>query len=124
MKLSMKRIILTAVTIGILAPISNVSADATTAAPGQFAKKHPRRAEVNQRVRNQRKRINQGVKSGQLTPQQAQQLKANDAAIKQQERADVKANGGYLTKPEQRQLNQEENANSKLIQDEKHPAGQ
>ena len=120
----MKSVILTAVTIGILAPISQVRADATTATPGQFAKKHPRRAEVNKRIRNQNKRINQGVKNGSLTPQQAQQLKSNDAAIKSQERADVKANGGYLTKPEQRQLNQEENANNKLIGDEKHPAGQ
>jgi hypothetical protein len=91
---------------------------------GQFAVNHPRRNEVNKRVKNQRRRINQDVKSGKLTTQQAQQLKANDLAIKQQEHADVKANGGYLTKGEQKQLNQEENANSKLIHDEAHPAGQ
>ena len=46
---------------------------------------------------------------------------ANDRAIKQQEHADVKANGGHLTPAEQKQLNQEENANSTLIRDEKHP---
>ena len=50
-------------------------------------------------------------------------LRANDRAIKAQEHAEVKANGGHLTKAEQRQLNREENANSKLIRDEKHPAG-
>ena len=87
-----------------------------------FAKNHPRRNEVNKRVANQRARINQGEKSGKLTPAHAKQLDANDKAIKQQEHADVKANGGYLTKPEQKQLNQEENANSTLIRDEKHPA--
>ncbi|MCX5789441.1 MAG: hypothetical protein NTX64_13190 [Elusimicrobia bacterium] len=93
--------------------------------PGsKFAKKHPRRNEVNKRVRNQRGRINKGVKDGQLTKDQAQQLRANDAAIKKQEHAEVKANGGYLTKKEKKQLNKEENANSKLIYDEKHPAGQ
>ena len=124
MKLSTKSAILTAIVIGILAPGMKVQADTTAATPGQFAKNHPRRAEVNRRFRRQNRRINQGVKKGELTPQQAQQLKANDASIKAQERADVKANGGYLTKPEQRQLNQEENANSKLIRDEKHPAGQ
>lgn len=90
---------------------------------GNFAKKHPRRNEVNQRVKNQRERINQGEKHGSLTQQQAQQLKANDRAIKQQEHADVKANGGYLTKAQQKQFNQEENANSALIYDEKHPVG-
>ncbi len=89
---------------------------------GKFAEKHPRRNEVNQRVDNQRERINEGVKDGKLSKGQAAQLRANDRAIKQQEHAEVKANGGHLTKGEQRQLNQEENANSKLIHDEKHPA--
>jgi hypothetical protein len=88
---------------------------------GKFAVEHPRRNEVNTRVNDQRARINQGVKSGELTKQQAQQLRANDRAIKRQEHADVKANGGYLTSGEQRQLNKEENANSTMIHDEKHP---
>ena len=92
--------------------------------PGsKFAKKHPRRNEVNKRVRNQRGRINEGVKDGKLTKDPAQQLRANDRAIKKQEHAEVKANGGTLTKKEKKQLNQEENANSKLIRDEKNPAG-
>src|SRR3974390_3400974 len=88
---------------------------------GKFAVEHPRRNEVNTRIDNQRERINQGVRNGTLTGQEAQQLRANDRAIKQQEHADVKANGGTLTPAEQRQLNQEENANSTLIRDEKHP---
>jgi hypothetical protein len=88
---------------------------------GEFAVKHPRRNEVNTRVENQRERINQGLKNGKLTGQEAQQLRANDRAIKQQEHADVKANGGSLTRAQQKQINQEENANSQLIHDEKHP---
>ena len=88
---------------------------------GKFAVDHPRRDEVNTRVDNQRERINQGLKSGTLTGQQAQQLRANDRAIKQQEHADVKANGGSLTSAQQKQINQEENANSSMIHDEKHP---
>jgi len=88
---------------------------------GNFAKEHPRRNEVNTRVDNQRARIDQGLKNGTLDKQQAQQLRANDHAIKQQEHADVKANGGYLTGAQQKQINQEENANSQMIHDEKHP---
>ena len=100
-----------------------VSAEAGNGNPtgGKFAEKHPRRNEVNTRVDNQRERINQGLKNGTLTGQEAKQLRANDRAIKQQEHADVKANGGYLTGAEQKQLNQEENANRRLIHDEKHP---
>ena len=88
---------------------------------GNFAKEHPRRNEVNTRVDNQRARIDQGLKNGTLDKQQAQQLRANDRAIKQQEHADVKANGGYLTGAQQKQINQEENANSHMVHDEKHP---
>lgn len=90
----------------------------------KFAKQHPRRNEVNKRVKHQRERINKDEKSGKITKEQGDQLKANDRAIKKQEHAEVKANGGHITKGEQKQLNQEENANSKLIHDEAHPAGQ
>lgn len=118
----MKNMSLAVLIISLLAPALYVHADNPgNPTGGQFAKKHPRRNQVNKRVKNQRARINQGVKNGSLTPQQAQQLKANDRAIKQQEHADVKANGGYITKDQQKQLNQEENANSQLIRDEKHP---
>lgn len=96
----------------------------TGAKGSKFAKKHPRRNEVNKRVKNQRGRINKDEKSGKITAGQAKQLKANDRAIKQQEHADVKANGGSLTKGEKKQFNQEENANSRMIRDEAHPAGQ
>jgi hypothetical protein len=87
-----------------------VSAEAGNGNPtgGKFAEKHPRRNEVNTRVDNQRERINQGLKNGKLTGQEAQQLRANDRAIKQQEHADVKANGGYLTRAQQKQINQED----------------
>ncbi len=76
---------------------------------------------MNKRVNNQRGADQpRQEKNGSLTKAQGNQLKANDRAIKQQEHAEVKANGGTLTKGEQKQLNQEENANSKLIHDEKH----
>ena len=66
---------------------------------------HPRRDEINTRIEDQNERINQGVTNATITGQQAQQLRANDLAIKQQERADVRANGGYLIPAQQKQLN-------------------
>jgi hypothetical protein len=86
----------------------------------EFKDKHPRRAEVNARIRNEDRRIEQGEKSGALTPAEAKQLEGEVAGVKAQERAEVKANGGYLTKTEQKQLNQELNQDSKQIYDEKH----
>lgn len=99
--------------------IASICSLAFTAKGETFQEKHPRRAEVNKRIRNQNKRINQGVKDGQLTPAQAQQLKGEEAGVKAQERAEVKANGGYLTKGEQKQLNQELNQDSKQIHNER-----
>ena len=96
----------------------------TGAKGSKFAKQHPRRNHTNKRENKQNARINKGEKNGSLTKAQGNQLKANDHAIKQQEHADVKANGGHLTKGEEKQINQEQNANSTLIHDEKHPAGQ
>jgi hypothetical protein len=77
---------------------------------------------VNKRLNNQNRRIQQGVKSGELNKGQAKQLHQEDKSIRKQERQDAAANGGHITKQQQRQLNQQENQASKQIYQEKHPA--
>ncbi len=47
--------------------IANVS----MAQDGSFAKNHPRRAEVNQRLNNQDRRINHKVRNGDISRRQA-----------------------------------------------------
>ena len=86
----------------------------------QWQKDHSRRAEVNGRLRNQSKRINQGVKNGTLNSQEASQLHHEDHQIRQEERNMASQNGGHITKQEQKTLNQRENAASKQIYEEKH----
>jgi len=85
-----------------------------------WQKNHPRRAEVNQRLANQNRRINQGVKNGTLTKSEAGQLHKEDGQIRQEERDMASQNGGHITKQEQRTLNQQENKVSRQIHDEKH----
>ena len=92
----------------------------THAGETTWQKNHPRRAEVNQRLANQNKRINQGVKNGTLTKDQATQLHKEDRQIRQEERDMASQNGGHITKQEQRTLNQQENKVSRQIYDEKH----
>lgn len=101
-----------AIIVGLLTSLSAFADD--------WKADHPRRAEVNRRLNRQNRRINQGVASGKLTPAQAQQLHAEDRAIRQQERAFAAQHGGHITKAEQRQLNREENQVSKQIYQEKH----
>ncbi len=87
----------------------------------QWQKDHPRRAEVNKRLENQNKRIQQGEKSGKLTPGQAKQLHKEDKAIRKEERRMAAKDGGHITKKDQAKLNRRENKVSKQIHEEKHP---
>ena len=80
-----------------------------------WTKEHARRAEVNARLANQNKRINQERKEGEITKAQARKLHRKDHQIRQEEREMASQNGGHITKQEQRVLNQQENAVSKQI---------
>ena len=88
---------------------------ASSAAAGKWAQNHPRRAEVNARLNNQNRRINNEVKNGQISPSQANALHHEDHQIRQEERDMASQNGGHITKAEQGVLNQQENAVSKEI---------
>lgn len=80
-----------------------------------WKKEHPRRAEVNSRLKNQDRRIHQEVKEGEMSKQEAATLHKEDRQIRQEERDMASQNGGHITKQEQRTLNQQENAVSKDI---------
>ena len=87
----------------------------STAMAGKWAENHPRRAEVNGRLNNQNKRINNELKEGEITKGQANALHHEDHQIRQEERDMASQNGGHITKSEQGVLNQQENAVSKQI---------
>jgi hypothetical protein len=81
----------------------------------QWAKDHPRREQVNQRLANQNKRINDQVAEGDMSKAKAARLKKKDRKIRQEERDMASQNGSHITKAEQKVLNQQENAVSKQI---------
>ena len=88
---------------------------ATAFAESNWAKNHPRRALVNQRLANQNRRIRNERKEGEITKAQARNLHREDHAIRQEERDMASQNGGHITKQEQRVLNQQENKVSRQI---------
>lgn len=104
---------------GIL--LAGIAAMVGTASPA-FARwgTHPRRTEVNGRLYAQQRRINAGVRNGQLTHQEAHQLRADDRSIYREERQMAKLDNGHITRADQRSLNQQENAVSKNIYAERH----
>jgi len=81
----------------------------------QWDKDHPRRDQVNDRLKNQNKRIRREVKEGEMSKAQAAKLHRDDRQMRQEERDMASQNGGHITKQEQRTLNQQENATSRQI---------
>lgn len=106
-----RKLVATAVFVALGSALISTGAMAQT----QWQKDHPRRTEVNGRLANQNKRINNEVKSGQISKGQAAQLHKNDRQVRQEERDMASQNGGHITKSEQKTLNQQENANSAKI---------
>lgn len=75
---------------------------------------------VNARQHHQHDRIIQGVRSGSLTRDEAQALRAEQRSIRQEEHQ--YKSDGTLTRAERKDLHQDLNAASRNIYDEKHDA--
>jgi hypothetical protein len=75
---------------------------------------------INQRLENQKDRLQAGVKDGQLTKGEAARAARRDRAIHLKELKDRQANGGTLTEQEKAELNRALNRNSRRIAREKH----
>lgn len=103
LNLSGKHLSFAAVLVSLASLAGTASADTT------WQKNHPRREQVNHRLANQSKRINQDVKNGTLNKTQAAQLHHEDHQVRQEERAMASQNGGHITKTEQKALNGQEN---------------
>ncbi len=78
--------------------------------------------EVNDRQRNQQKRIGEGVENGSLTPAETARLEKQESAIHHEVKTERQANGGKLTPQERRQVNRQQNRESKRIYRQKHDA--
>jgi len=86
----------------------------------KWKEKHPRRAEVNGRLKNQDERIKDGVKDGQLSKEEAAKLHKEDRNIRKEERRMAAKDGGHITKAEKAKLNRQENRVSGRIHEERH----
>jgi len=89
------------------------AATAMAETPWELA--HPRRDQVNDRLANQNRRIDQQVAEGELTRYQAYRLHQEDYAIRQEERLMASEHGGHITPLDQRVLNRQENYVSRQI---------
>lgn len=74
---------------------------------------------INHREHAQQQRINEGVRSGELTRREAGRLEAQQAAIRAQE-AYYRRTGGHVSASERRTLNRELNSTNRRIARQKH----
>lgn len=90
---------------------------ATTFVAPAFAEDpgHPRVNEVDQRLDNQQKRVDAGVKDGTITAKQEKRDEKRDAKVEKQMTKDEAKHNGHITKHEQKKLNKELDKNSKDI---------
>jgi len=99
----------------LLSSAGLVYADAPAGTPAAAAVKHPRRKQVNSRLKNQDKRINKEEKSGEISKGQAHKLHKKDHTIRKEEKDMAKNDGGHISKGEQKDLNHQENKVSNEI---------
>jgi hypothetical protein len=83
---------------------------------------HPEGMGVNERQVRQQNRIANGTKSGQLTKGETAHIERNEAGIHREVRSDRAANGGKLTAEEHRQVEHQQNMESRQIYKDKHNA--
>ncbi len=100
----------TLLAIGLAASLSNSA----------LADGHPVRKNVNAREHHQHDRIKQGVRSGELTRTEAKGLITQQRDIRKEER-EYRADGKF-TREERKDVQQDLNAASKDIYQEKHDA--
>jgi len=81
----------------------------------QWERNHPRRDQVNDRLSNQNRRINNELREGEITKTQANRLHSEDRAIRHEERTMARFDNSHITRADQRALNQQENAVSGQI---------
>jgi hypothetical protein len=75
-------------------------------------------ATINQRERNQQARINQGIKSGELTRRETERLEGKEAKIRVDER--YAKMDGHFTPAERQHIQKELNSASRNIYRQKH----
>ncbi|WP_395738860.1 hypothetical protein [Prosthecobacter sp.] len=103
--------------IAIAAVLGTVALPSNASAAWPF---RPRVNEVNGRLNNEQRRINNGVATGRLSAAQASRLERGEQHIQRQESRDLARHGGHLTGREQMRLNREENHLSRGINRTEH----
>lgn len=118
----MKRYILSTIAGGALMLGTAYAQNGTGTTPPQPAPGSTQAEAQHHETRDdiQQHRIQQGVKSGQLTPQQGRRLERQDARINREARGMAERNGGNLSQRQEARIHRQMNRQSRRIYRAKH----
>ena len=106
---------LTRLAVAACASILVFGAAGSAFAENDWELSHPRRDQINDRLENQSRRIDQEHREGELARRQAHYLHREDYRIRQEERRMAARDGGHITRYDQWRLNRQENHVSRQI---------
>jgi hypothetical protein len=104
----------------ILPAAAQTATPATTPAPAPPTQQKP--TTIRQRDKNQQERIANGIKSGELTPNEASHLEGQEKKLNNEVKDMREDNGGKLTAADKTKVTNQENHLSRQIYNQKHDA--
>lgn len=75
---------------------------------------------IQKRKQNQQRRINNGINTGKLSPQEATRLQEKENAINREEQEMKEVHGGHLTQSDRRAIQRQQDEVSRKIHRQKH----
>jgi hypothetical protein len=118
----MKKLLATTALIALLTSGVAGLAQAQTATPEAPVATTPSVGQIDQRLENQQKRIDAGVKDGQINAKQEMRDDKADAHVAKELSKDEAKNGGTITKAESFKMNKQLNKNSHRIHRQREKA--
>lgn len=107
-------------TLALATLLSTAALPGSASALDLFHPFHPRVNQVNGRMNNEQRRINNSVATGKLNPWQANRLERGEQHIQRQENRDLLKHNGHLTWRDRMHLNRAENRQSQRINQAEH----
>jgi hypothetical protein len=129
MTIQLKTVLLSAALAALILPVAaqdntatpaQESTTSTTTPPDRKPPVTRKHKTVAERKKAQQERIAQGVKSGQLTPEEASKLEKREAKLNKETQEMREDNGGKLTPEERAKVRKQQNKLSKQIHKQKH----
>ena len=120
MTIQLKSVFLSAALAAMILPAAAQSDPAATPTPAPPQQTQPKPRTIPQRRHNQQERVANGIKSGELTPNEAAHIEGQEGKLNNEIKDMREDNGGKLTAADKQKVHNQENRMSREIYNQKH----